>query len=280
MVAIAAAVARSWSGWSAGCCCSQITDGLVDAGSRRRSRRRRARPRRPRAGSQRRQQRLRPGTQLREFAETSSRAARSAASTWSCSVPVGRRGGRIAGGGTQFSPGVEAGTCPAPCVARSRRGPSTAWTYTKIRYLPGEDQRPTCPGWPSVSQLVLPADGGTYGLYLLFPMTEEQDTLGLVPALPAHGRRAAADAARRARLAGHPPGGHAGPAGPPGRRADRVRPARGADARRRAGRHRPAGDLVQPDGRRAAAADPPARGAVAGCSASSSPTCPTSCARR
>ena len=48
----------------------------------------------------------------------------------------------------------------------------------------------------------------------------------------------------------------------------------------RRGRPRPAGDVVQPDGRQPAAADPPARGAVAGCSAGSSPTSPTSCAPR
>ncbi len=81
-------------------------------------------------------------------------------------------------------------------------------------------------------------------------------------------------------LAGHPAGGDPGPARPPGRGAARLRPARGAHARARRGRHRPARHVVQPDGGQPAEADPPAGGAVRGCSAGSSPTSPTSCAPR
>ena len=36
------------------------------------------------------------------------------------------------------------------------------------------------PGVVTGSQVTLPADGGTYTLYYLFPMTEQQDTLQLV----------------------------------------------------------------------------------------------------
>ena len=36
------------------------------------------------------------------------------------------------------------------------------------------------PGVVVGKQIVLPADGGTYALYLLFPMSEEKDTLGLL----------------------------------------------------------------------------------------------------
>jgi two-component system sensor histidine kinase MtrB len=54
-----------------------------------------------------------------------------------------------------------------------------SWTYTTIQYdsLTG---RPDVAGIVTGSQLVLPADGGTYTLYSLFPMTEQAQTLSLV----------------------------------------------------------------------------------------------------
>ena len=65
-------------------------------------------------------------------------------------------------------------------LERAARGkPGPAWAFTEIRYLPGEDQQDV-PGVAVGSQILLPADGGTYELYLLFPMTEEQDTLSLL----------------------------------------------------------------------------------------------------
>ena len=54
-----------------------------------------------------------------------------------------------------------------------------SWTYSTIQYdsLTG---RPDVAGIVTGSQLVLPADGGTYTLYSLFPMTEQAQTLSLV----------------------------------------------------------------------------------------------------
>ena len=54
-----------------------------------------------------------------------------------------------------------------------------SWTYTEIQYDPLTD-RPDVAGVVTGSQLVLPADGGTYTLYSLFPMTEQASTLSLV----------------------------------------------------------------------------------------------------
>ena len=79
---------------------------------------------------------------------------------------------------------------------------------------------------------------------------------------PDHRRRPARRAARHHRLAGHPTGRDAGPAGPPDRRAAGRRSPRGAHARARRGRHRPPRQSLQPDGHQPAAPDPPARGAV------------------
>ena len=118
------------------------------------------------------------------------------------------------------------------------------------------------PGVAVGSTVVLPSDGGTYALYYLFPMGEEQQTLLLLRQVLLTAGVAAPAARRRRGRARDPAGDHPGPAGPPRGRADRVRAARGADARRRRGRHRPAGDVVQPDGRGAAVADPQAGGAL------------------
>jgi two-component system sensor histidine kinase MtrB len=52
----------------------------------------------------------------------------------------------------------------------------TSWTYSRIHQL----GRVGFPGIVVGSQLQLPADGGTYTVYFLFPLDEEQETLGLV----------------------------------------------------------------------------------------------------
>ncbi|WP_418058245.1 MtrAB system histidine kinase MtrB [Pimelobacter simplex] len=62
----------------------------------------------------------------------------------------------------------------------------TAWTYTDIVRRPrdatsgAEGPTTRVPGIIVGSQVQLPSDGKTYTLYFLFPLTEEQDTLGLV----------------------------------------------------------------------------------------------------
>ena len=59
------------------------------------------------------------------------------------------------------------------------RTSQTAYTYSTIRYA-ASTGRPPVPGVVTGSQVTLPADGGTYTLYYLFPMTEQEKTLSLV----------------------------------------------------------------------------------------------------
>jgi two-component system sensor histidine kinase MtrB len=86
-----------------------------------------------------------------------------------------------AGAGTSSSPGVLKSSIP-PRLSRaveSSAADDTSYTYTTIRYAPSTG-RPAVPGVATGSQVVLPADGGTYSLYYLFPMTEQESTLSLV----------------------------------------------------------------------------------------------------
>ncbi|MEZ0579190.1 MtrAB system histidine kinase MtrB [Nocardioides sp. MH1] len=84
-------------------------------------------------------------------------------------------------GGAQRTSGLELQSIPASLERHFERVPSsTAWTYTEIvRTLPdGSVERE--PGIVVGSQVRLPADGQTYTIYFLFPLTEEHETLGLV----------------------------------------------------------------------------------------------------
>jgi two-component system sensor histidine kinase MtrB len=93
--------------------------------------------------------------------------------------------------GSSAGPGAAAGTSSTPGVLvrsvpeRLRRkvvdaGPeTTSYTYATIRYA-ASTGRPAVPGVVTGSQVSLPTDGGTYTLYYLFPMTEQQSTLSLV----------------------------------------------------------------------------------------------------
>jgi two-component system sensor histidine kinase MtrB len=91
----------------------------------------------------------------------------------------GTGGGLTTGSGTRKSPGLETRSVPARLheTVGSRSG--TWWTYTTIDYEPDTGQ-PAVPGVVAGSQLRLPSDGGTYALYYLFPMTDQQATLSLV----------------------------------------------------------------------------------------------------
>src|SRR4051812_3268567 len=93
-----------------------------------------------------------------------------------------RRGAAL-GGGQFFTPGLRIDSVPSS-LERTVEVPArsgTGWTSTETRY---DDEsgtsRPSVPGVVVGTRLVLPADGGTYALYQLFPMTAEQRTLDLV----------------------------------------------------------------------------------------------------
>ena len=218
----------------------------------------------------------------RRWSSRSSSAARPRLRA-SCSPGRSATGGRLADGGAKFTQGLDARErARRRCEAALRR-PSPAPPGPTPTSRPRADVAGPARAEPGIvvgTQVRLPADSSTYTLYYLFPLDEEQETLAPGRPRAADRRRAAAAAGRRADLAGHPPGGHPGPDGPPGRRAAGRRPAAGAPARARRGRPRPARHVVQPDGHQPADARSASSRSCAGCSAGSSPTCPTSCARR
>jgi two-component system sensor histidine kinase MtrB len=97
-------------------------------------------------------------------------------------------GGGSGSGGEFLTPGLAVESVPGSLEAVVEEEPSASadgaaagswWTFTRIRY--DEDTgRESVPGVVVGSRVVLPADGGTYALYHLFPMDDEERTLGLV----------------------------------------------------------------------------------------------------
>ncbi len=85
------------------------------------------------------------------------------------------------GTGTLNTPGVRTDSVPRRLrdIVEQPDTTGTSWTYARIYYDQGTG-RPSVPGIVTGSQLTLPADGGTYTLYYLFPMTDEEQTLSLV----------------------------------------------------------------------------------------------------
>jgi len=88
---------------------------------------------------------------------------------------------RASGTGTSSTPGVLGSSIPDRLVHQVEDSTSDdrSYTYTTIRYDPSTGRRPV-PGVVTGSEVTLPADGGTYSLYYLFPMTEQVNTLTLV----------------------------------------------------------------------------------------------------
>ena len=83
--------------------------------------------------------------------------------------------------GTSSTPDVLSSSVPGRLreQVESTTAAQTSYTYTTIRYDASSGRAPT-PGVVTGSQVMLPADGGTYALYFLFPMTEQHSTLVLV----------------------------------------------------------------------------------------------------
>ena len=94
---------------------------------------------------------------------------------------AGSTTGVAAGPGTSSTPGVQPDSIPGSLRSKveQSRSNKTSYTYATIRYAPGNG-RVEVPGVVTGTQVTLPADGGTYSLYYLFPMTEQQETLTLV----------------------------------------------------------------------------------------------------
>jgi two-component system sensor histidine kinase MtrB len=93
--------------------------------------------------------------------------------------PVGTGGTALSGGGTRTSPGIDTGSIPESLVRHFDEESGTAWTFSRISYLP-DDPREDVAGVVVGSRIQLPADRGLYTIYYLFPLQAEADTLGLV----------------------------------------------------------------------------------------------------
>lgn len=83
--------------------------------------------------------------------------------------------------GTRSSPGLDVASVPDRLrqEVEAGTGAGTAWTFSRIRFLPEVDRAPV-PGVVAGASLLLPADGSTYAVYYLFPMIDEAETLSVV----------------------------------------------------------------------------------------------------
>ncbi len=121
-----------------------------------------------------------PETQLRLLVETL--VARGDAKDFEVLVegPVGEGASST---GVRTTPRVDPASVPESlrgAVEEATEG--LDWTFTEIGYTGGalEGEASQQPGVAVGSTVVLPSDGGTYALYYLFPMGEEQRTLQLL----------------------------------------------------------------------------------------------------
>jgi two-component system, OmpR family, sensor histidine kinase MtrB len=95
------------------------------------------------------------------------------------SGPVGS--GSLADVGSMRSPNLDTSSVPLSMQEHFSEPAGTAWTYTEIRTEDANGDPPRSePGVVVGSQVVLPANGETYTLYYLFPLTAEEETLALV----------------------------------------------------------------------------------------------------
>ncbi|MFL6133985.1 MAG: hypothetical protein ACJ72A_14365, partial [Nocardioidaceae bacterium] len=121
-----------------------------------------------------------PATQVRQLGE--SLVARGKLRGYAVVMmgPIGSEAGGSPATGIRTTPGISAATVPAALQrAVARKSAGTSWTFTRLRRLSDEPGS----GTPAVvvgSRIVLPSDGGTYAVYYVFPMNEEQRTLNLV----------------------------------------------------------------------------------------------------
>lgn len=95
--------------------------------------------------------------------------------------PLGDNTGRIEQRGTRSSRGLDTASVPTSLEDHFQVPADTAWTYTTIRTVDDTGAVLTeRPGVAVGTQVTLVADGGTYTLYFLFPLDEQQETLALV----------------------------------------------------------------------------------------------------
>lgn len=117
-----------------------------------------------------------PSAQLRQLLE--SMIARADVRGYSVAI-IGPTNSNAPSGGLRSSPGLDASSIPQRLRDATDRSDSVVWTFTRLRYDAVRDQA-SVPGVAAGAKVLLPADGGTYELYFLFPMDQEEKTLGLL----------------------------------------------------------------------------------------------------
>ena len=126
-----------------------------------------------------------PDTQLRQLVETL--IARGAIRGFDVVVigPIGSGTGAGTAGsgdgtaGIRSTAGISAASVPDRLRQVVESSDGTSWTYTRARRISDDADE----GQPAVvvgSRVLLPSNGGTYTVYFLFRMTEEERTLDLV----------------------------------------------------------------------------------------------------
>lgn len=84
-------------------------------------------------------------------------------------------------GGGKYTGGLDVSSVPTSLETHfDGVNRATAWTYTRIVHTDEAGRTTSVPGVIVGSQVQLPADGKTYTIYFLFPLSDEQETLGLV----------------------------------------------------------------------------------------------------
>jgi two-component system sensor histidine kinase MtrB len=96
------------------------------------------------------------------------------------SGPVTGDGSELAAGDPISSSGLDISSVPDSLHQHFQESSSTAWTYTTIKNGNGGAADTSGPGIVVGSEVRLPADGQSYVLYYLFPLTEQEETLALV----------------------------------------------------------------------------------------------------
>jgi two-component system sensor histidine kinase MtrB len=96
--------------------------------------------------------------------------------------PLPQSGGATSpAAGERFTPGLDLASVPSrlEAVVESPESTGSSWTFSRLSYEEDTGRSPV-PGVVVGTQLRLPADGGSYALYHLFPMSAERATVRLV----------------------------------------------------------------------------------------------------
>ena len=121
-----------------------------------------------------------PGALLQDLFETvSSRGDASGLYEVLLTGPVNAPISNISPSGQLSLPGVDPENIPDDLMERVTDEPGTWWSYTRMSDQQGE-RVVSVPALAVGSQVELPADGGTYLIFYVFPMTEQQQTINVV----------------------------------------------------------------------------------------------------